>query len=147
MKKNNSFPGKFLLSFFSVFLILIAGAVFLFVYFASPVSGKDDSVSYKVKVSDGESLKSVSRELQNIGVIKNAGVLYYAARFNIFNRSQKFNLKSGLYTVSSSMSLKEIYMLLQSGQQEYISVVIPEGLNFYLPLLLLPVYFFSLLFP
>lgn len=67
--------------------------------------------------------------LKEKGLVKSADAFYYAARFNVFDRTKPFSLKSGSYTLSTSMGMKEIYQILQSGASEYISVVVPEGLT------------------
>lgn len=94
-----------------------------------PMSNVENELSLKVKVLDGASIKSVSRDLQDKDLIRSWLALYLAARFNLFSIGNEFCLKSGVYNIKSSMSLKEIYNLLQSGKQEYISVSIPEGLT------------------
>ena len=131
--KNNKKDANILLKIFVWILACIAVFSVLLVafcsYVTSPVSKKENAVSQKISVPAGTSVRTVADELKAKNLIKSSSALYYAARFNLFNRKSPFTLKSGVYTVSSSMSLKEIYILLQSGEQEYISVSIPEGLT------------------
>ncbi len=101
----------------------------LWTHFTSPVSSAENAVEYKLRVPDGSSVRQVSRELENQGIIRSADVLYLAARFSLFEPSRKFSLKSGVYTLDSSMPLSTVYSLLQSGNQEYLTVSIPEGLT------------------
>jgi UPF0755 protein len=95
----------------------------------SPVSGTENAVTMQIDIPEGMTVKDAASLLEKKGLIKSSRALYIAARFSIFDRKHPFELKSGTYTVSSSMKLKEIYNLLQSGNQIYITVVIPEGLT------------------
>lgn len=99
-------------------------------FYTNPVSrNAEDLVVEKIRVPEGSSVRSVAESLEEKKLIRSADVFYYAARFNLYDLKSNFNLKSGVYTVKSSMPMKEIYFLLQSGEQEYISVSIPEGLT------------------
>lgn len=83
----------------------------------------------KVRIPSGMSIKAAGEELQSQKLIRSADAFYLAARYRLFEHQKPFLLKSGVYTISSSMSLHEIYNLIQSGNQEYITVSIPEGLT------------------
>lgn len=98
-------------------------------YLCSPVTSEEEAYSGKIKIPAGTSVRQVAQTLQDEKFIKSGIFLYLCARFNVFDRNSQFNLKSGTYSIKSSMSLREIYMLLQSGEQEYITVSIPEGLT------------------
>ncbi len=132
-KEQNKKTNIFLVIFLWILAVIAVLAVCAFSvtgFILSPVSGEENVIIEKVKVSEGSTMRKVSNELYEKGLIKSSGALYFAARFSIFNsKGENFSLKSGVYTVKSSMSLKEIYNLLQSGEQEYISVSIPEGLT------------------
>ncbi|MCR5218853.1 MAG: endolytic transglycosylase MltG [Treponema sp.] len=95
----------------------------------SPADKKENAISMQIDIPEGMTVKETAALLEEKKLIRSSRALYLAARFNLFNRDKAFELKSGSYTVSSSMKLEEIYMLLQSGNQIYISVVIPEGLT------------------
>lgn len=95
----------------------------------APVTSTQNEYTVKVRVPSGMTTKEVAAELQKQKLIKSAGAFYIAARFGLFDRNRQFTLKSGVYTVKSSMSLKAIFLLLQSGAQEYLTVSIPEGLT------------------
>ena len=118
-----------LLWFLAFCAVATVCAFALWNHFTSPVSSEENAVTYKLRVPDGSSVRQVARELQEQGIIRSADVLYLAARFSLFNPAKKFNLKSGVYTLDSAMPLSMVYEQLQSGNQEYISVSIPEGLT------------------
>lgn len=131
-KKQKSLS-KFLLSAFFWLLALVAvSLVILFAAWKSAISSvdsKENAVTMQVDIPEGMTVKETALLLEKNKLIRSSKALYIAARFNLFDRSKNFELKSGSYTVSSSMKLKEIYSLLQSGNQIYITLVIPEGLT------------------
>ncbi|MDO4506872.1 MAG: endolytic transglycosylase MltG [Spirochaetales bacterium] len=124
---------SFILSFFlwiiaAGFVAVVFGISYWF-YSIKPVTGLEDEYVGKISVPAGTSVRLVAETLEKEKFIRSSKVLYLAVRFNLFNRSENFTLKSGTYTFRSSMSLREVYELLQSGEQEYITVSIPEGLT------------------
>jgi len=132
LKKNTKKKNIFLVILFWFIALIAIIAVFMIAtvsYLSKPVTDKQNSYSQKIKVPQGTTLREVGNVLQQNKLIKSSDLLYFAARFNLFREDNPFYLKSGVYTVRSDMSLKEIYDLLQSGEQEYISVSIPEGLT------------------
>lgn len=116
-----------------IFAILCVSGVCgyaLWNYEISPVEKSVESEkTYRLEVSSGETVSFVARELKNAEMIHSEKALYFVARFNLFRQEYPFNLKSGVYIVKNTMTLQQIYDLLQSGTQEYISVSIPEGLT------------------
>ena len=98
-------------------------------YATAPASDTDHEVVYELHVPNGMSVREVAVELQEQNIIKSWTFFYYAARFSVFDRHNLFGLKSGVYTVRSSMSLKELYALLQTGSAANIKISIPEGLT------------------
>lgn len=132
-KEGKKKPNVFLIIVvWIVAFICVAGVcgVALWNYEISPVTTVEtEEETGKLKVSSGATVAQVSRELKEMGMIHSDKALYYAARFNLFKQDHTFNLKSGVYIVKNTMKLEEIYNLLQSGTQEYISVSIPEGLT------------------
>lgn len=121
MKRRISFMKVFrvLLSILLI-LVLLAG-IFVFCIYNLMQSPSGDFKEYKLSVPSGVSYFSVSQDLENNGIIKNAKVFYYYSRY------KQANLKSGVYTVNNKMSFDELHTLLNTGKQEYISVSIPEG--------------------
>lgn len=109
--------------------VLAVAAFGLWAYVSSPADSAENARVEKITVPSGASLRKISHLLEEKGLVKSAGAFYYSARFSIFDRTRPFVLKSGSYALSSSMGLKEIYLILQSGAGEYISIVVPEGLT------------------
>ena len=133
MKKQNKSKGSIALTVLFWCLAVVA-VICVFVlsvwsYEIKPVTNKENEYSKKISVSQGATVREVGNVLEENKLIRSSDVFYIIVRFNLFREKTDFCLKSGLYTVSSSMSMHEIYDLLQSGQQEYLSVVIPEGLT------------------
>lgn len=132
MKKK----GIALISVLLVF-VLILGAGFVFLKsITSPVSSEENSKTVKLEVPYGSTPYAIAQKLESEGIIRNAKVFYYTAtKPGIFQFLYKdklplnFVLKSGTYTVNSSMSNGQLMDLLSSGQTEYVKVSIPEGLT------------------
>ena len=127
-KKKNIFV-VILFWFLALTAVMVVFLVSAWSYQIKSVNDEENAVVQKIKVSQGASVKEVCDVLEDNKLIRSSQVLYLAIRFNLFREPSPFCLKSGVYTVSSSMDLHEIYDLLQSGQQEYVSVIIPEGLT------------------
>lgn len=112
---------KILLSLFLIFILFVGIGVLTIYNLAQPPKG--ELVEYKLNVPNGASYYSVSKVLEENGIIKNAKVFYYYSRY------KNASLKSGVYRVNSEMSFNELFSFLNTGKQEYISVSIPEGLT------------------
>ncbi len=122
MKKYT--PVMIAVSVFAVLLVCCAAGYAVWQFMMRPVSlSREETVSVRVEVPSGRSIRSVARELQHAGVIRSELFFYAAAR------AADVKLKSGVYTVSSGMSVADIFELIQSGRQDYIAVSIPEGLT------------------
>lgn len=114
----------------AVIAVLLVCALGAWSALTGPVTrdpGKERSV--RIEVPHGMSVRQVGAMLSEQNLIRSQKLFYYAARLSLYDRKRPFKLKSGVYTVRSSMGLKEIYMLLQSGEQEYITLSLPEGLT------------------
>lgn len=117
----------------AILSVLIFVTVFLFIN-TKPVTSKQKAYTQRIEVPSGTTIKGISKKLKAEKLIKNKAVFYLFARYpllkNIFTgNNETFSLKSGVYNISSDMSLNEIYKVLSSGKQEYIIVSIPEGLT------------------
>lgn len=129
MKKIVSVLTAFFFWTLALLAVLAVSCAALWAYVSRPMTpAGSEAHSEKINVPAGTSVKAVSRILCQKGLVRSPAVFYYAARFNVFDRSKAFSLKSGTYTLSSAMSLRELYEALQSGAQEYITVSIPEGM-------------------
>ena len=121
---------------FIFLLIVIAGAGFVFIKnIKAPVSStKEESV--RIEIPSGMSVSGAANLLAEKGLIRNAKLFYYVARYPslkkvLFRGSDEsaFVLRSGIYYISPSMNIVQIQSILASGQQEYIKVSLPEGLT------------------
>lgn len=113
----------------AVCLVTVVIGISYWFYNTKPVTSAAEEYAGKINVPAGTSVRLVAETLEKEKFIRSAKVFYLAVRFNLFNRNENFTLKSGTYTLRSSMNLKEIYELLQSGEQEYITVSVAEGLT------------------
>ena len=126
-------PYKILFIIVLFFLLIVAGGVFFYLM-SRPVSSKNDEFSYRMKIPAGTTVNAVADELYDKKLVRSGKLFYAAARFSfvrfiITGSTKKFTLKSGVYKIGSSMSLSEILKTVSSGIQEYIRVVLPEGLT------------------
>lgn len=128
--------GIALLSILLILFLAAAGGFITLKKLASPVSSAENSVQLKLEVPYGATTYSIANKLQEEGIIRNSKVFYYSATkpalFKIFYSNElpaNFVLKSGTYTVNSSMDNCQLMDLLSSGQTEYVKVSIPEGLT------------------
>ncbi len=120
-----------------IIILLAAIVVFLLVLFfigTKAVSSKKNSVSVRVEVPSGTTIKSISHTLKQKKLIRSSFVFYTCARFPLIKTvfttdSSNFSLKSGVYKISTDMSVAQICKILSSGQQEYIRLSFPEGLT------------------
>ena len=123
---------------FIILLALLAFAGFLFLKnIKAPVaSSKEEAV--RIEIPSGISVSGAANLLSEKGLIRNAKLFYYVARYPalkkfLFRTSDDtaFVLRSGIYYISPSMDIVEIQNILASGQQEYIKVSLPEGLEMF----------------
>lgn len=119
---------KILVTSLIVFLVLVVacGGVAAGWWFISrkPVASDETAaVSYKLEVPSGMGIKAVAAQLEQQQMIRSQLAFYLLAR------QQNLQLKAGFYTLRSSMSLEEMFEILQSGRQEHLVVSIPEGLT------------------
>lgn len=127
MKKN--LPVIVLYSLCALLALCVFGFGAFFYLGKGPLVREGETVE-RVSVPSGTGVKAVASVLYQKHLIKSPLVFYLSARFPFLGgRSHPFVLKSGVYSVSNAMSVSEILDLLESGQQEYIRTVIPEGLT------------------
>lgn len=127
-QKSNLFI-KIIVWIFAILAVAVCIAISGWCSAIKPVTSVENEYKVKISVPSGSTVKKVAEELESQKVIRSSKALYLAARYRLFEHEKPFTLKSGVYTVKSSMSLSEVYSLLQSGAQEYITVSIPEGLT------------------
>ncbi len=119
---------KKILVFISIFLFMVIAlvgiAIAYYFYSLTPfTTGETPAVTIKLQVPSGRSVRSVAKELADLGIIRSEYMFYGAARLS------DLQIKAGTYSLSSGMSVREIFNQLQTGKQDYLSVSIPEGLT------------------
>ena len=119
---------------FLLAVLAVAGFVFIKNIKAPVSSTKEESV--RVEIPSGMSVSGAAALLQEKGLIRNAKLFYYVARYPKLKKllfrgadDEAFVLRSGIYYISPSMNIVQIQSILASGQQEYIKVSLPEGLT------------------
>ena len=125
---------KILCVFAAVLAVCIAAALLFLKLGAMPVSSVDNADEKRFEVPAGTSARKIAKDLKASGLIRSELVFYLGARFPFFRSvllgsREPFSLKSGVYKISGSMSIPQIYRTLSSGQQEFIRVSVPEGLT------------------
>lgn len=119
---------KIFLTCLIVFFVLIIilggmGAGWWFLSQKPVAQDQVSAVSYKLEVPSGTGIKTVAATLEAENIIRSQLAFYLLAR------KENLQLKAGVYEIQSSMELKEIFDLLESGRQEHLVVSIPEGLT------------------
>ncbi|MBQ6779717.1 MAG: endolytic transglycosylase MltG [Treponema sp.] len=131
MKKKSSVKtGLILLCAVSVLLALCAAVFAAGLHLLSPATDAGEERVSRIEIPSGTGVRAVASMLAQKQLIRSEKMFYIAARYPVIvRRNHPFMLKSGVYPVSSAMSVHEILDLLESGKQEYIKTVIPEGLT------------------
>lgn len=107
-----------------IFIVILGAAGYLgyYVYDAlKPLNSNVDTI--EVVLDKGVTLTRVSMELEELGIIRDSRVFKFFGIYKEFDQS----LKEGKYSLSSNLSVPEIYKILIEGRQNLISVTIPEG--------------------
>lgn len=119
-----------------IFILIFIGIYFVIRFQCSKSSSEQNAIELKIEIPYGETTLNVAKKLQKNHIIKNADLFYHSAtKPNIFqffysdDLPKNFILKSGTYTINSSMSTPQILKMLSSGHTEYVKVSIPEGLT------------------
>lgn len=107
-----------------IFIAIFVAAGYLGYYIYKSLKPLNlNSNKIEVVLDKGVSLSKVSLELENLGIISDSRVFKFYGIYKKFDQS----LKEGKYTLSSDLSVSEIYKILLEGKQNLISVTIPEG--------------------
>ncbi len=113
---------------FILTLIVVVGlSGTLFVKSALQPVDPQSEKQIQVEIPMGSGLSTISKILEEHGIIKNATIFKYYAKFN--NQS---NFQAGNYTMSPSMTLDEILESLKTGKvyrEPVLAITIPEGLT------------------
>ncbi len=118
--KNNVLKSFLLVGIVLSAILLITVAVSI--YLVQPVSSFE-SENGSFKVNSGATLGTVAEDLYEQKFIRSSKAFYAYGR--IFGT----NLQAGIFSISPSMSVKEILTTFESGRFESIRVSIPEGLT------------------
>lgn len=114
---------KILLTFF--ILVLIFGVLIIYVENSLYKINKDEEISFNVEL--GEGLKTISKRLEEDGLIKNSKVFYYYAR--IIKMGQ---IQAGTFNLNPNMGARKILENLNgSVNQEEVKITFQEGINFH----------------
>ena len=110
-----------LILFFAVVILIISGFSVLF-YFnqANPDIPED---GYLFTINEGDTLNTISENLQENKLIKSSLFLKIWSRVNNTSGS----LKKGIYMIEPESSAIDIHDLIISGKQQLYSITIPEG--------------------
>lgn len=100
-------------------------AVFAVQFISTPASSSSEEIVFEVK--PGESFKTVTRELEQAGLVANAKKLELYGRFTRFAS----RMRVGEYLLKKNLKPREILSTLSSGQSIQYSVTVSEGLNRY----------------
>ncbi len=104
-------------------LIAAIAAAGTALYLLSPVSHSADDAPVRFEVAEGTSVRAAAARLAELGLIRNADV------FSLYARYRNLVIKTGIYEIPPLLGVPEICALLESGKQEYITFVVPEGLT------------------
>jgi len=110
-----------------LFLALVLFLVFLFLVLRQeielPVSVKAQNKI--VKINKGEGAVTIAKKLEEQGIIKNKHLFL----FYVFLTGEYKELKAGVYSLSSCMTISEIVSKMVKGETAEERVTIPEGFN------------------
>lgn len=111
-----------------VALVLVLG-ISMYFYIKGALKPVNESAnkSVKIELPIGSSLDSISQTLEEKGIIKNAKVFKYYAKFK--NESA---FQAGTYELTQSMTIDEIIKSLKTGKvyrQPEFTITVPEGLT------------------
>ncbi len=106
-----------------IFATLLASGI-LFIYYDSPVSA-DPAEGVIVEIGKGETLRSISENLAEKKLIRSPFLLQIISRI----KGTDMKMKSGQYSIRSSMSTLSIHNLIVSGSGLLYKITVPEGLT------------------
>ena len=91
----------------------------------NPNSSISSKKFHLLLIEKGDTLRTITNKLHNIGVIKNRGVFELFARLSNYEKSIKY----GHYIISNESSIKKILHKLNSGEVIQNRITIPEGMT------------------
>ena len=107
-------------------LFFVVGVFFVFqgLQFMYP-DGNGEQVIFEVP--PGESLRTVARRLELVGLVNNQDYFVYLSKLTGKSR----NIRVGQYGIKSGSTPLQILTILSSGRSVEYSITIPEGTNMY----------------
>ncbi len=107
----------------TVLLALIgAGAGFLYIRAQVRAPGPR-TLSVRIVIEPGSSVADISRQLEKDGLVRNAFVFRFWARYS----GRQAGLRAGEYDVPARASVEDILALLESGRTLAHKLTVPEG--------------------
>lgn len=131
MKKK--FPVVLILVLVLIIAVPVCGIGYLKAMSLPVSNAVDSTVEFEVK--SGTTAKALGNELASQGIIKNAKVFYVFARYpkigSLITGSSEsiFKTQKGIYELSPSMTLSEVFAEVSTGKEKSVNVPIPEGLT------------------
>ncbi len=113
---------RFFLFSAGLFFLLVISIAFGFSYYLMNPPGTGDHPKM-FQVREGETLKSVARNLETEGLIRSRVLFEFWGRFMGYGR----DIKTGEYLLNPSMPPFRIFNILTRGKSILYSVTIPEG--------------------
>ena len=98
-------------------------------YILKPMTDKAGAYTVEYKVPAGKTVLEVSHDLEDMKLVRRWQAFYYGVRFGKYLGITTEGIKTGFYTLTSDMSVKELADALSTGAPEYVTVTIPEGLT------------------
>lgn len=133
MKKNKNKRNKFfsfVVTAFGCILLAFLACFLAFRIALLPPDSKNDARQVHFEVPSGVTVARISELLAQSGLVRSDKAFYIAARFPFLAfRKNVPVMKSGYYSVDSSMSALQVMEILESGRQDSVKVSVPEGLT------------------
>lgn len=106
------------------FLLTISGGL-LYIYFAFNIPAHPDTLPIVIDIEKGSSLKTVTKKLDEAGVVRSAFIF----RSSMILGGLESSIKTGQYTFSKPIVMAEVVERLVKGKYEYIPerLIIREG--------------------
>lgn len=113
---------KILVSLLIFIALSLLGCIILYNYNLSAVN--NDSTEIEFEVKEGSNFYSIAPLLKEKGLIKSEFCYKLYIKFNV-----KDGLKTGVYSLRSNMSVKELVKALNNSKKNIFSVTFKEGKN------------------
>ncbi len=121
MTSHRLFKTLFITSLFGLFALCLI----IFLGYRSLQAPLDITNSQNFVINKGASIKQITRQLSDQGIIENRTFFEWPARI----LSQKKSLKAGEYKINQDASILSLIHLFQTGKTVQRQVTIPEGLT------------------